>query len=94
MILRVLIFLVRLVGLYLVARMVLRAIAGLTRAPTPGPPGPAPRTKPAADLVRDRICNTFVPRDRALRAMVAGHEETFCSAACRDKALAAASQAS
>jgi hypothetical protein len=93
-ILRVLIFVVRVVGLYLVARMVLRAFAGLTRGTASRPSGPAPRPKPAADLVRDRICNTFLPRDRALRAVVAGREESFCSAACRDKALAAAAQAS
>ncbi len=47
-----------------------------------------------ADLVRDRICNTFLPRDRAVRAMVSGREEHFCSEACRDRALTAASQAS
>lgn len=39
------------------------------------------------DLVRDRVCNTFLPRDRALTATVRGHEEHFCSAACRDQAL-------
>ena len=39
------------------------------------------------ELVRDRVCNTFLPRDRALRAMVHGHEEHFCSPACRDRAL-------
>ena len=39
------------------------------------------------DLVRDRVCNTFLPKDRALTAMVRGHEEHFCSAACRDRAL-------
>jgi YHS domain-containing protein len=38
--------------------------------------------------VRDRVCNTFVPRASALRAQLGGHEEYFCSAACRDKALA------
>jgi len=39
------------------------------------------------ELVRDRVCNTFLPRDRALTAMVRGQEEHFCSAACRDQAL-------
>ena len=46
------------------------------------------RDEPASELVRDRVCNTFVPRQRALRAMVAGREEHFCSAACRDRARA------
>ena len=39
------------------------------------------------ELVRDRVCNTFLPRERALRAIVHGHEEHFCSPACRDRAL-------
>jgi hypothetical protein len=38
-------------------------------------------------MVRDRVCNTFLPRQRALRAVVGGREEHFCSAACRDRAL-------
>jgi hypothetical protein len=42
------------------------------------------------DLVRDHTCNTYLPKDRALSAMVGGHLEHFCSAACRDRALAAA----
>jgi YHS domain-containing protein len=53
---------------------------------------PAPRQ--AEDLVRDRICNTHVPRSRALTAVVEGHEEYFCSEACREKALTAARRAS
>ena len=42
------------------------------------------------DLVRDPTCKTYVPKDRALSALVGGHLEHFCSAACRDRALAAA----
>jgi hypothetical protein len=41
----------------------------------------------ARELVRDRICNTFLPKDRALSATVHGQVEHFCSAACRDRAL-------
>jgi len=52
--------------------------------------GGAPRRsgRPAEDLVRDRICNTYVPRSHALTAKVAGREEHFCSEACRDRARA------
>jgi hypothetical protein len=46
------------------------------------------RSEPAASLVRDRICNTFLPRERALTLRVDGREEHFCSAACRDRAAA------
>jgi hypothetical protein len=38
------------------------------------------------DLVRDRVCNTFLPRDRALAGTVGGRTEHFCSAECRDRA--------
>ncbi len=48
----------------------------------------------AADLVRDRVCNTFVARERALQAEVGGRLEHFCSAGCRDKALLEARRAS
>jgi hypothetical protein len=46
----------------------------------------APRS--GVTMVRDRICNTFLPQERALRAAVGGREEYFCSEACRGKALA------
>jgi hypothetical protein len=80
----------------LVVRLVGRALVGLFSA---GPPrrSQAPPARPARaveDLVRDRVCNTFVPRSRALTASVAGREEHFCSAACRDRALAAVARAS
>jgi hypothetical protein len=78
-----------LVVLFLV-RLVLRGLASFLR---PRPQGAAAR-KESVDMVRDRVCNTFLPRERAVRALVAGHEEHFCSAACRDRALAAVFQAS
>jgi hypothetical protein len=62
--------------LRLVVRFVANLLAGLR-------PGPAPATP---TLVRDPVCNTFVTRERALRATVNGREEHFCSAACRDRA--------
>lgn len=82
----------RFVMALLLVRLGLRALSswlGPRAAPGPGQPSPPPE-----DLVRDRICNTFLPRSRALRAVVGGHEEHFCSAACRDRALLGVSQAS
>jgi hypothetical protein len=46
------------------------------------------RSEPPARLVRDRVCNTFLPRDRALTVRIGGREEHFCSPACRDRAVA------
>ena len=96
MIIRGLFRLVEFLLVLLIVRLLGRAIVGLFSA------GPAPRAQAAPprparaveDLVRDRICNTFVPRSRALTASVAGREEHFCSAACRDRALAAVARAS
>lgn len=88
---RVLIVVLRVLAILFVVRLVLRAFASLARrsAPAPG----APR-EPGVALVRDRICNTFLPRERALRALVGGREEHFCSEACRERALAEAARAS
>lgn len=75
-----------------VVRLVVRGLAPLF-APRRAAPRPA-SPKVIEDLVRDRVCNTFVPRARALTAAVAGREEHFCSAACRDRALQEVSRAS
>ena len=40
----------------------------------------------ATDMVRDRVCDTFLPRSRALVTMVDGREQHFCSVECRDRA--------
>ena len=73
----------------LVVRLVLRAVAAvLGPRPASAPP------RPAGEMVRDRVCNTFLPRERAIRAVVGGREEHFCSAACHERALAAVSRAS
>ena len=44
----------------------------------PGAPGPG-----GGRMVRDRICNTYVPQERALRLTDAEGEHFFCSEACR-----------
>ena len=71
---------VRLVGRFVVSAV--RGYRGQVAAPAAGP------RMASRELVRDRVCNTFVARDRALVAAVGGELEHFCSAACRDLALA------
>ena len=76
------IFLVRFAALLLLVRIGVRFVGGLLeglREPEAG------RTD--VEMVRDRVCNTFLPRHRALKATVRGREEHFCSPACRDRAL-------
>jgi hypothetical protein len=87
---------VRVVFVLVAVRFLFRLVAAIVRAvrapaPSPREAAPAP-SAPAAggELVRDRVCNTFLPKERALVAEVSGGREYFCSAACRDRALAAA----
>jgi uncharacterized protein len=91
-VIRLLAVLIRFLVALLLVRLGLRALSSwLSPRAAPGPGQPTP---PPEDLVRDRICNTFLPRSHALRAVVGGREEHFCSAACRDRALLGVSQAS
>jgi hypothetical protein len=70
------------IALFLV-RIAFRFIAGVIQGlREPPPAGPS-----SVEMVRDRVCNTFLPRERAVTAVVAGREMHFCSAACRDRAL-------
>jgi len=98
---RALVFVVELLLWLMIIRIVLRGLARVFGRPAGSEAGPsATRARGAQpprqveDLVLDRVCHTYVPRSRALAARVAGHEELFCSAACRDKALAAVARAS
>jgi hypothetical protein len=71
-------------------RLILHTLADLLKSR-------APRKKPRAlhaELVRDRMCNTYIPRANALVARVGGREEAFCSPACRDRALSEMARAS
>lgn len=73
--------LVRVVIVLMAVRLVLRFIAAVVQ----GYQG-APRREAATDMVRDLVCDTFLPRSRALVAVVDGREQHFCSAKCRDRA--------
>jgi YHS domain-containing protein len=95
--LRTIVYVFYFVLVLLFVRMVSRALGQLFGPVAGGRTSGRPR-RPASrqveDLVRDRICNTHVPRSRALTAVLEGHEEYFCSEACRQKARAAVRRAS
>jgi hypothetical protein len=73
---------VRITVVLLLVRFVLRFVAAVVQ----GYQGAPARHPPATDMVRDRVCDTFVPRSRALMAVVDGREQHFCSPECRDRA--------
>jgi YHS domain-containing protein len=52
------------------------------------PPADASRRPSDAVMVRDRVCNTFLPLERALRLERDGREHFFCSEACRSSYIA------
>jgi hypothetical protein len=80
--------LVRIVLVLLVVRFLLRFLASVAEGYRD-----ADRRGRATDMVRDRVCDTFLPRGRALVATVDGREQYFCSAECRRRALAVPSPA-
>jgi hypothetical protein len=76
--------LVRFLMIVFIVRLVSR---GIGRAVVAGRGAAAPDPAPGVtELVRDRVCNTYVPRPRAVRALIGGHEQLFCSQACADRA--------
>lgn len=93
---RAIVFFVQLLLWLLILRLLIRGLAGFFAAGRSQRRTPSPRRPPreVEDLVLDRVCQTYVPRSRAVVARVAGREEAFCSAACRDKALSAVARAS
>ncbi len=86
------VWLLRALAVLVLLRFVLRFAAGVVRG-LRGEPRAGGGPVLGGDLVRDPVCHTFVPRARSLQARVAGETQHFCSAACRDKALAAAAGA-
>jgi YHS domain-containing protein len=47
------------------------------------------KARSAGELLRDPVCGTFVSADTAITTTARGVTHHFCSAACRDKFLAA-----
>jgi YHS domain-containing protein len=67
--------------------MILRRLAGAfvparTKA---APPRGDELRRGSTELVRDRVCNTFLPKDRAIALEEAGQVHYFCSEACRSR---------
>jgi uncharacterized protein len=51
------------------------------------------QTRPRAEgrsgvMVKDEVCNTYLPREDAIKETIGGVDQYFCSEACRAKYLA------
>ena len=80
--------LLRLLFILLVVRLVGRFVSAVVRGYRGQFATPTAPSLGARELVRDPVCGTFVADDRALSATIGGATHHFCSAACRDAALA------
>ena len=84
MIVRALLRLLTLAALTAAGLWLGRWIGGARRRAAGRPPVAPPARDP---MVRDRVCDTFLPRARALEARVGDETHFFCSEACRDRFL-------
>jgi hypothetical protein len=75
----ILIWLLRLVVVYLVLRGISRLVQGIGE----GLRAPRDAQRPAVPLVRDPICGTFVVSSRALTSGSGSDMRFFCSEKCR-----------
>jgi hypothetical protein len=82
-------FLVTLLLIRLVLRFLFGLLQGLTEPSggrSAGGPRPAGRGQVGSvALVRDPVCNTYIPRDAAVTALVGRETRYYCSDACRAK---------
>jgi len=87
-------FIIRLLGIVLLlalARMLVQWVYfKFIRAGQPSSAQPTAPAYPASvETRRDPVCGAYVATAQSVKALVRGHEEHFCSSACRDKYLAA-----
>jgi uncharacterized protein len=73
--------------LYLIF-VVVRFVQSIGRAK---PPAGTPRGV-RGTMVKDEVCNMYLPSEEAVREVVDGREHFFCSDECRRKFLAAANK--
>jgi hypothetical protein len=77
-------FVLRVLVLYLLARLLFRALA--RRRGERRRFDEAARAGRLTELVRDRVCDTYLPRSSAITASIGGREEHFCSVSCAERA--------
>jgi len=48
-----------------------------------------PQPRLSGTMVKDEVCDTYLPKEEALREVIEGKEYFFCSKECRKKCLEA-----
>lgn len=74
-----------LAGLFVIAWLILRRMLAGARAGADRQRKSARPAGASTELVRDRVCNTFIPRSRALSLMEGDRTHYFCSEKCRSR---------
>ena len=74
----------------LLAYLVFRFVSfwrNIGRPKSPGQTPPPERKVLSGEMVKDEVCQTYLPRENALREVVDGQARFFCSKECRQKCL-------
>jgi YHS domain-containing protein len=83
-------WLLRALLIILLVRAVWRFVQGVLQgARGAGGPRRVPREPTAVPLVRDPVCGTYLPKERALRQLAGREVHYFCSETCRERWLEA-----
>ena len=77
-------FIIFVLLLYLILRLV-SFWRKISRSSSP-PSSASPPTL-SGRMVKDEVCQMYLPRENALREIIDGEEQFFCSAECRRKCL-------
>ena len=82
-------WLLRVLLIVLVFRAVWRFIQGVLQGARGGAPGRpnVPREPAAVPLVRDPVCGTYLPKERAIRQVAGREVHYFCSDTCKNRWL-------
>jgi len=72
---------------FLLAYLVIRLVSFWRRIGRTVSPPPPESPALSGQMVKDEVCQTYLPRENALREIIDGEERFFCSAECRRKGL-------
>jgi YHS domain-containing protein len=78
--------LIRILFYALIAYLIYIAVKFYQSLKKPKKTSPKPNSKPGI-MVKDEVCNTYLPKEDAIKEVYKGKEYYFCSDECRQKFL-------